>query len=381
MRNGLSLGACNAHIQELSRRLAPYLMRGVFGSSRAPDAILPRTGIDQILICRFQHRLGDSIALTPLLEELATVFPGAKVDIITAYPAAQAVYGSFGNIRSTFLLPAHVPGHLLRTVHALHSMRRRHYDLAIDPDLRSQSSRLLALNAHADRRLGFVSPHKSGTLSHGVAAAGAPSHRATTACYLVRTALGEDPMRRAYPAPRLGLGEGERAQGRSTLAHILGIEGAPAPVRCIGLFANGTRGRSLGGDWWQRFLAAFEPQTTAYRLIEILPAPRRSPLQGRYPGFHCADVRKLAAVIASLSLYISADCGLMHLAWAAGAPTVGLFNVTEPGVWGPWGEHNRALDVRGTTPELIALDVAKVLDTAPSGRSPLQKVSARPSLT
>lgn len=198
MRNGLSLGACNAHIQALSRRLAPRLMRGVFGSSQAPDAILPRRGIDQILICRYQHRLGDSIALTPLLEELATVFPSAKVDIITAYPAAQALYGSFGNVRSTFLLPAHVPGHLLRTLRALHSMRRRHYDLAIDPDLRSQSSRLLTLNAHADRRLGFVSPHKSGTLSHGVAAAGAPSHRAMTAGYLVRTATGEDPMRRPY---------------------------------------------------------------------------------------------------------------------------------------------------------------------------------------
>lgn len=367
MRNRGWLDVINAHLQELSRRAGPRLMQSVFRPTRAPERTLGRAGIRRILVCRNLHRLGDSITLTPLLEELATVFPHATVDVISGCPAARALYGCHRNVGSIVLLPAHVASHPLRTARVLESLRRRHYDLAIDPDLRSQSSRLLTLYAHAGCRLGFLGPHKSGALSHGVDAAGAPRHRAMTAVYLIRVALGEDPAQRAWPAPSLRLSDAEREYGRRTLARIAGIGESPVPPRCVGLFAGGTRGKALDPDWWRRFLATLEPRASPYRLLEILPPPGVSQLQDRYPGVYCPDVRKLAAILANLSLYVSADCGVMHLAWASGAPTVALFTVTERTEWGPWGARNRAITARDITPEQIALDIAKELDTAPAG--------------
>ncbi|MGH8113674.1 MAG: glycosyltransferase family 9 protein [Rhodanobacteraceae bacterium] len=367
MRNRFALGACNAHIQESSRRLAPRLMHGVFNASRAREGILQRVGIRRILICRNLHRLGDSITLTPLLEELAADFPRAEVDIISGYPAARALYGSHANVRSIVLLPAHVASHPLQTLRVLHSLRRRRYDLAIDPDLRSQSSRLLTLYAHADRKLGFFGPKKSGALSHGVDISGAPCHRRMTAVYLARKALGEDPGRRAYPLPNLRLSGAERERGGQMLALIAGIDNSSVPPRCIGLYTNGTRDRQMGCDWWQRFLGALQPSASACRLVEILPPTGRSLLQDRYPSFCCPDARELAAMLANLFLYVGADCGVTHLAWAAGVPTVGLFKVTNAAEWGPWGGRNRSIDVRDTTPERVTVDIARGLDSAPVG--------------
>lgn len=360
----------SSSIEGFRRHLMPRLARGVLGATRATERALPRTGIQRILVCRTVHTLGDSLLVTPLLGELASVYPDAEIDILCGCPSAPALYAFHPNVRCIFRLPARVPGHPLRTLRALHSMRRKHYDLAIDPEPRSQGCRLLTLYAHAECKLGFLSPRKAGALSHGADAADAPIHRAMEAVYLLRVALGEDAALNEYPRPNLWLSAEERERGRRRLARVCGVRDAVGPLPCIGIFANATRNKLLGLDWWRRFLLAFESRASQYRVIEILPPSRRSMLEARYPSFHCSDVRELAAMLANLSLHVSADCGVMHLAWAAGAPTVGFFNVTEPAVWGPWGTHNRALDVRGTTPEQIALSVAKVLNAAPNSPSP-----------
>lgn len=358
-------------LEEFRRHLTPHLTRGVLGATHATErTALPRTGIHRILICRTVHTLGDSLMLTPLLEELADIYPGAEMDIVSGYPSALALYAFHPNVRCVFRLPAHVPGHPLDTLRVLHAMRRKHYDLAIDPDPRSQSGRLLTLYANANRKLGYLGPGKSGALSHGVDALGAPSHRAMKGVYLLRTALGEDATLRKYPQPGLWLSAEERERGHQRLAHVCGARNAAKSPPCIGIFANATRDKSLDLDWWRLFLAAFEPRASRYCLIEILPAFGRSLLEDRYPSFYCSDVRALAAMLANLSLYVSADCGVMHLAWAAGAPAIGLFNATQPAEWGPWGGHNRSLDLHGTTPEQIALSVAKVLDVVSNEHPP-----------
>lgn len=350
-------------LEKFRRQLTPRLTRGVFGATHATErTTLPRAGIHRILICRTVHTLGDSLMLTPLLEELANIYPGAEMDTISGYSSAPALYAFHPNVRCVFRLPAHVPGHPLGTLRVLHSMRRKHYDLAIDPDPRSQSGRLLTLYADADRKLGYLGPNKGGALSHGVDASDAPSHRAMEGVYLLRTALGEAATLHNYPQPSSWLTAEERERGRQRLARVCGVRNAAGPLPYIGIFANATRDKLLSLDWWRRFLAAFRPHTSQYHMIEILPAFGRSLLEDRYPSFYCSDVRGLAAVLANLSLYISADCGVMHLAWATGAPTIGLFNATKTAEWGPWGGHNHSLDLHETAPEQIALSAAKVLD-------------------
>jgi ADP-heptose:LPS heptosyltransferase len=51
------------------------------------------------------------------------------------------------------------------------------------------------------------------------------------------------------------------------------------------------------------------------------------------------------AALKHARLYIGNDSGVMHLAAAAGAPTLGLFGPSDETLYGPWGESARS--VRG----------------------------------
>ncbi|MGN6788476.1 MAG: glycosyltransferase family 9 protein [Rhodanobacteraceae bacterium] len=329
-------------IEAVRRRVTARMMRGVFRAGDAGSAPLPRTGIHRILVCRFVHTLGDSLTLTPLLDELATVYPGAEVDVVSGCPVADALYGAFPNVNTIYRLPRHVAGHVWASARTLREMRRRRYDLVIDPDPQSQSGRLLAMSAHATHSLGYVGPKKSGTLTHGVAVPAGLRHKAMTPVYLLRTALGEQPSARPYPQPDLMLTQAEREAGRQTVQRLFGAQPGKACPR-IAIFANATRDKLLAEDWWQPFIDTLRAHVPGCEILEILPAFGKSMLGDRFPCFYSSDVRKMAAVIANLDAYVSADCGVMHLAWASGTPTVGLFRVTDPEEWGPFGPRMGSL--------------------------------------
>jgi len=53
------------------------------------------------------------------------------------------------------------------------------------------------------------------------------------------------------------------------------------------------------------------------------------------------------AMLRRARLFVGNDSGMMHLAAAAGAPTLGLFGPTDDRLYAPWGEHSRV--VRGET--------------------------------
>lgn len=358
----------SARIETIRRRVTARMMRGVFRTGAATGARLPRVGIHRILVCRNVHTLGDSLTLTPLLTELGHVYPGAEVDIVSGCPVAEALYGAFPNVRHIHRLPRHVVGHLLATGITLHEVRRKRYDLVIDPDPQSQSGRLLALGAHARYSLGYIGPGKSGTLTHGVAVPPNFRHKARMPVYLLRRALGEDPGARGYPRPALGLTRAELSRGRRCLARLLNASGqARAGAPGIAVFANATRDKRLASAWWQAFIEAFRQQVPEGRIVEILPASGTSMLGDRFACFYSSDVRRLAAVIANMDAYISADCGVMHLAWASGTPTVGLFRVTDPGEWGPFGPHAASLQTCGASPAELARACVKRLGL---GRGP-----------
>ena len=58
-----------------------------------------------------------------------------------------------------------------------------------------------------------------------------------------------------------------------------------------------------------------------------------------------ADLLTAYACLKRASLFIGNDSGLMHLAAAAGCPTVGLFGPSDDRLYAPWGPHSRV--VRG----------------------------------
>jgi len=78
------------------------------------------------------------------------------------------------------------------------------------------------------------------------------------------------------------------------------------------------------------FAAPNECQQVA-PVLAAVPAQRRIDLVGR------VDPQLAAACLARCSLFIGNDSGLMHLAAAAGTPTLGLFGPGHPELYAPWG--------------------------------------------
>lgn len=345
-----------ATLHPLRRRIARALMRSVSTpGSGEPHAPLPRDGVFRILVCRVSHSLGNTLLLTPLLRELETVYPGAEVDVVTRSPVARDVFSGFYNVRDILVLPAWGLRHPLHVLGVLRRMRRTRYDLAIDTDPRSQTSRALIQLAHATRTLGFISTHKRGRLTHPVDAASSVRKIGQRPVFLLRSALGAAAPHVAYPLPDIRLGAAELADGRDALARVVASRPASGKTRgVIAIFANATGHKKRSREWWTRFLNVLEPGCPDHAFVEILPASGHSLLASRYPAYFSSSVRKLGAVISSTSLYISADCGVMHLACASGAVTLGIFGNTNEDEWAPYGPRNHTIDAAPLTPEAVA---------------------------
>jgi ADP-heptose:LPS heptosyltransferase len=80
-------------------------------------------------------------------------------------------------------------------------------------------------------------------------------------------------------------------------------------------------------------LAAGHEREQAAPLLAALPGERIVDLVGR------ADLLTAAAVLQRARLFVGNDTGLMHLAAAAGVPTLGLFGPSPVARYAPWGDH------------------------------------------
>ena len=168
-----------------------------------------------------------------------------------------------------------------------------------------------------------------------------PGHRVAAAARV----LGLDPPL----DPQLFVGAPTRARAEQ----ILG-EGA---VLAVGPSANW-----IGKEWpWQNFaelarrLTAPDAPLFGAKIL-LLGAPedraRLKPLRAALSDrpvideIGRLDLLTVHACLRKAALFVGNDSGLMHLAAAAGAPTLGLFGPSDEAAYAPWGPH--CASVRGS---------------------------------
>jgi len=335
------------------RRAARRLIGRAFRELETPSEVapLPRRGVHRVLVCRVSHTLGNTLLVTPLIREIARIFPGAEVDVVTRSPVADELFPRFDGVRTVLRLPNHGLSSPHRVASVIRAVRERAYDLAIDPGLLSTTDRLYVLAANARWKLGYASKFGSG-LTHAVAAPPHLRHVGKLPVYLLRMAVRDDDIE-PYPGLDLALSPTERAWGRGMLDQIAGRS-----VPIIGVFTGATGAKRLGAEWWRRFASQWAETHPEARLIEFISLGGHSMLEDRWPTYYSTDIRRLAAVISAVTRFVAADCGVMHLASAANAPTAGLFRGTRISEWAPYGPHDFALDVTSMEPTTAARIVA-----------------------
>jgi ADP-heptose:LPS heptosyltransferase len=89
----------------------------------------------------------------------------------------------------------------------------------------------------------------------------------------------------------------------------------------------------------------------------VLPTLRAVAPRGRFIDLvGRVDLVTLHAALGHARLYIGNDSGLMHLAAASGAPTLGLFGPSDERLYGPWGPNGRVLRGARTLDQIRTLD-------------------------
>lgn len=163
------------------------------------------------------------------------------------------------------------------------------------------------------------------------------------------------------PAPRLWIApETERAAATMIPAGEI--------VLGVGPMAN-WRGKTWPAD---RFIAMIERLTASngplprarvalfgapYERDAALPVLNSVPAERRIDLFGNAELPLVGACLKRCALYVGNDSGLMHMAAAAGTPTLGLFGPGDPKRYGPWGERNAVV-----LTELSALELMSKAD-------------------
>ncbi len=287
--------------------------------------------------------MGDIILTTPVVTALKAHFPDAEIDylaeppyiellrhhpdIAKLIPFERARYGKLPWWKSAVV-----------QLSLIKKLRRSKYDLAIDLLGIPRSAWFLRFTK-APIRVGGCFRYRSHLYTHCFT----PEQGWKTAVDFHFLALCKLGIESAPAPPRLFLTEAEketaqkylRKKGINLSKKIVGIHpGAtwPAKIWPAGRFAELANliVSRLNAD----VLITYGPGDRA--IVEKMKVKLHSRviLAGLLP------LRRLLAVLAALNVYISNDCGPMHLAPAVSTPTIGIFGPGEPDIWFPYSEED-----------------------------------------
>lgn len=287
-------------------------------------------------------RIGDAVLSTGLLDHLLRRHPEARVTVVSG-PISAGVFTRMPNLERLVVIEKHrYDLHWLR----LWAMAaRQRWDLVVD--IRGSG---LAWFLRARRR----------------------------AVMRVRTGpkiaqIGKILDLEPPPLPVVWTGTGDRACAKSLLP-------PGPPIIALGPTANWT------GKIWppERFAALYRcladgPFAHARVAVfagpgafeQALAAPLLAALPGAIDLAGRLSLPEAAACLARASLFIGNDSGLMHIAAAAGTPTVGLFGPTPADEYAPAGRS--AVAVRSPTGRMEDLSVEAA---AVAARALLRRASA-----
>jgi heptosyltransferase III len=328
--------------------------------------------IRKILVIRPNHRLGNLVLLTPFIRDLRRAFPGAKIDLVVGGGVAHKIFQGYPDVEIRYIFPSRsfrMPGAVLRTMLA---MRRTRYDLAVDPNPKSASGRFLLRWVDAQRKLGYRWHRwlRDRCLTHRAERPRVVEHFSLEPGRLLREA--QPPLWPPGQVQASGLdvvpSSAERDKGRRIVLTALAADNGAGPI--IGLYALATAAKNYAPEWWARVAAHLRSEIPQARLVEILAHDGIARVPTPLPGIHSTELRELGGILASLNLFVTGDCGVMHLAAASGVPVAAAFKATDARRYGPLGPQHLSVDARDDAPEGFAAQVVQHFRSLPRDPAP-----------
>ena len=295
-----------------------------------------KADIKRILICRPNHRLGNLLLVTPLLQEVIEIFPLAKIDLFVKGSIAPSLFKNYTNVNRIIQLPRRPFGSLWKYLSGWFAIRMNRYDLVINTVNHSASGRLATKFSNSKYKF-FGDIDEDPQLRFPD-----DDHMAKYPVYSFRRnlhAMGFNTSKRKVAFLDLKLSSDEIAAGKRTADAIVQND-----KKIICLFTYATGDKCYSQSWWMKFYERLKSEYGDYNIIEILPVENVSQISFLAPSFYSKNLREIGGLIANAEVFIGADSGMMHLASAAKTPTVGLFQKTNTRIYEPYNPGSVAID-------------------------------------
>ena len=270
-------------------------------------------------------RIGDAVLASGLIKRLTDEIPNAGFTIV-AGPVSAPLFRDVPNLQRLLVVEKEAGGgHWLKI---WGQTRGRRWGLIVD--LRGSAlSGMLSARKRAvfKKRDDLAQVHKVVEAARVLNVEDDPPSPHIFVSDVTQKAADELlDLHRGATGPILAMGPGANWSGKAwppekfavVAAELLDADG-PMPEGRLLL---------LGGE---------EDKEIARTVRHAVSRPRVADLTGR------ADLLLGFAALKRARLFIGNDSGLMHMAAAAGAPTLGLFGPSDERLYGPWGPRARAL--------------------------------------
>ena len=291
------------------------------------------------------NRIGDSVIASGLVREIGRRWPDADVTLVASGPTAPFFRSAPGNARTLVMTKSKAAGHWRRLWRQVVGTR---WDVVID----TRGSVLAWLVRAGERRV-YNRSWETGVPKVEV----------------VSRMVGADrPLE-----PELFIDDRARIEAAAVLEPQLAAGPGPGPILALAPIAV-QPGKSWPAERWgglvERLMGEARFEGWRFMLVggpgdHAPAAPALAAADDRGIDFvGRGDILASAAAISRAALFVGNDSGLMHVAAAAGTPTLGLFGPTQWWLYGPRGPCTRTVaanQMRGQFAPIEDLTVDQVM--------------------
>jgi heptosyltransferase-3 len=340
------------NINVIRRSLMQGVAKKISGSSMNQNLkMIDKDNIKTVLISRPNHRLGNQLLITPLVQEVTDTFPNCKIDLFVKGNIAPIIFENYQNIDSIIKLPKKHFNDLLPYIKGWLALKKKQYDLVINVEKNSSSGRF-STNFTRSHYKFYGDEETDFELKY-------PDHKhiAKSPVYGLRSYLAKRGIpnnKNLVPSLDIKLSPSEIAAAKLELEKLINKN-----KKTICLFTFATGEKCYSEIWWNALYERLKKEYDNYNIIELLPVENVSQIGFKAPSFYSKDIRQIASFIASTDIFVGADSGMMHLASASKTPTLGLFSVTIIDKYEPYGNHSVAVDTNNTSTD----DMIKAINT------------------
>ncbi len=302
-----------------------------------PDVLQPER-IQRILLSRLRF-MGDVILTTPLIRRLKEVFPKAKLSYLTQDTFAPLLLHN-PHLDEVMAFPTGES--CFEQARFYYELRRRRFDLAIDL-FGNPRTALMTWLTGAPIRVGGDFRGRGKLYNVRVPA---PPIELNAIDFHWRSleALG---IEKGDNRTEIFITEQERSWAREFLngfnldwsRPIVGLHpGATWPNKRWPEKHFAELARQLCDKNVQVLISQGpgEGNIVMEVMKQILPSKLSTSRKAAVILLPVLQLRQLASVLQQTKIFVSNDCGVMHLAVAAGTPAIGLFGPSQPQIWFPY---------------------------------------------